>query len=97
MDFKPNAIYHIYNQGNNRQQIFFSEENYLFFIKKMRTYLLPYGDLLCYCLMPNHFHWLFYVREVILPVIVVGGAARGGCGGGGCGAPAAPPTTNIAP
>ena len=66
MKFQPNAIYHIYNQGNNRQQIFFSDENYLFFIKKMRAYLLPYGDLLCYCLMPNHFHWLFYVREVCL-------------------------------
>lgn len=64
MQFHPNAIYHIYNQGNNRQQIFFKPENYLFFLKKMREYLLPHGDLLCYCLMPNHFHWLMYVREV---------------------------------
>ncbi|MCC6462651.1 MAG: transposase [Saprospiraceae bacterium] len=63
MQFEPNVIYHIYNQGNNRQRIFFKEENYLFFLKKMREFLLPYGDLLCYCLMPNHFHWLMYVRE----------------------------------
>ena len=64
MHFTVNTVFHIYNQGNNRQQVFFQDENYLFFLKKMREYLLPYGDLLCYCLMPNHFHWLMYVRQV---------------------------------
>ena len=64
MRFEPHTIFHIFNQGNNRQPIFFRPENYLFFLKKMREHLLPHGDLLCYCLMPNHFHWLFYVREV---------------------------------
>ncbi|MEI6408623.1 MAG: hypothetical protein WCR52_04535 [Bacteroidota bacterium] len=68
MHFNPNTIYHIYNQGNNRQQIFFSHKNYLFFLQKMRDHLLPYGDLLCYCLMPNHFHWLFYVKKIIVTV-----------------------------
>lgn len=63
MHFEPNTIYHVYNQGNNRQRIFFKEENYLFFLKKMREYVSPYADFLCYCLMPNHFHWLVYVRE----------------------------------
>ncbi len=64
MRFEPDTIFHIYNQGNNRQPIFFKPDNYLFFQQKMRKYLLPHGDMLCYCLMPNHFHWLFYVREV---------------------------------
>ncbi|MBK6930487.1 MAG: transposase [Saprospirales bacterium] len=64
MYFEPNVIYHIYNQGNNRQRIFFNDENYLFFIKKMREFLLPHAEILCYCLMPNHFHWLVFVREV---------------------------------
>lgn len=68
MQFTENTIFHIYNQGNNRQQIFFNSENYLFFLRKMRDYLLPYGDLLCYCLMPNHFHWLMYVKEVTVSV-----------------------------
>jgi len=35
----------------------------------MRDYLLPYGDILCYCLMPNHFHWLMYVRKLEQEVI----------------------------
>jgi len=64
MDFYPNQLFHIYNQGNNRQRIFFSEENYELFLWKMRAHLLPFGDLVAYCLMPNHFHWLFYVRQV---------------------------------
>lgn len=62
MNFEEHGVYHVYNQGNNRRRIFFKEENYRYFIRKMRTHLLPYGDLLAYCLMPNHFHWLIHVR-----------------------------------
>jgi putative transposase len=69
MTFTPNSIFHIYNQGNNRERIFFRDENYLYFLRKMRVYLMPNGQLLCYCLMPNHFHWLFYVEQlsVLIP------------------------------
>lgn len=62
MKFEDHGVYHIYNQGNNRQRIFFKEANYRYFIRKMKTHLLPYGDLLAYCLMPNHFHWLLHAR-----------------------------------
>jgi putative transposase len=63
--------YHIYNRGNNRQDIFFERENYLFFLRRVRKYLV--GDtqtsevsktsevwttIIAYCLMPNHFHLL---------------------------------------
>jgi len=63
MPFEPNRIYHIYNQGNNKQAIFLKEENYLFFLQKMRRHILPNVHFLAYCLMPNHFHWLVYVKE----------------------------------
>ena len=56
-------IYHIYNQGNNRQKIFFNRENYFFFLGKMKEYIMPYADIMAWCLMPNHFHWMVYVRE----------------------------------
>lgn len=58
MHFETGDIYHIYNQGNNRQRIFFDRENYLFFLRKMREHLLPHVNILAYCLMPNHFHWM---------------------------------------
>jgi len=62
MEYLPTQIYHVYNQGNNRQKIFFKDENYLFFLRKIRTYWLPFADILCYCLMPNHFHFLAYTK-----------------------------------
>ena len=64
MNFEPEIVYHIFNQGNNKQQIFFRERNYLYFMEKMREYMLPYVDVLCYCLMPNHFHFLVVVNKV---------------------------------
>ena len=66
MQFEQGHIYHIYNQGNNRQRIFFTEENYMFFLQKMKKYLLPYCDILAWCLMPNHFHWMVYVHTTIV-------------------------------
>ncbi|HZJ73208.1 MAG TPA: hypothetical protein VFC87_00260 [Perlabentimonas sp.] len=66
MIFEKGHLYHIYNQGNNRQRIFFSRENYLFFLEKIRKHVLPYADVLAWCLMPNHFHIMVYVNEVEL-------------------------------
>jgi len=63
MQFENGHIYHIYNQGNNRQEIFFSRENYLFFLRKIRIYILPYADILAWCLMPNHFHFMVLVNH----------------------------------
>ena len=64
MNFYKNQLFHIYNQGNNRQKVFFTEANYLFFLWKMRMYLLLFGDFIAWCLMPNHFHWQFFVKEI---------------------------------
>ena len=63
MQFYENQLFHIYNQGNNKRKIFFTDENHLFFLWKMRAYLPPFGDLVAWTLMPNHFHWLFFVRK----------------------------------
>jgi putative transposase len=64
MNFQKGLIYHVFNQGNNRQQIFFNQRNYLFFLRKMEKHLKPHADILAYCLMPNHFHWLLHVHSV---------------------------------
>lgn len=63
MHFAPNEYYHVYNRGNNKQLIFFSDSNYLFFLKKIRDQLLPCADIVAYCLMPNHFHFLLQANE----------------------------------
>lgn len=59
---EKNIIYHLYNRGNNSQKIFFNRDNYLFFLKKVRKHLYPHCDILAYCLMPNHFHFLIYAN-----------------------------------
>ncbi len=63
MQLEKGYIYHIYNQGNNQRKIFFKRENYLFFIQKIEIYILPYADILAWCLMPNHFHLMVLIRE----------------------------------
>ena len=58
MFFKAGQLYHVYNRGNQKQRIFFSPSNYQYFIRKMEKYIVPRADLLSWCLMPNHFHFL---------------------------------------
>ena len=63
MRFKGGGMYHVYNQGNNRELIFFNTDNYVYFLRKMEGNLCKYCHLLAYCLMPNHFHWMIYVPK----------------------------------
>ncbi len=62
MEFKTTHRYHIFNRGNNKEKIFFSVSNYYLFIDKMKNYLLPYGDIIAWCLMPNHFHLMMEIN-----------------------------------
>jgi len=64
MYFEPGGIYHIYNQGNNRQLVYYNRENYIYFLRKLRIHIMPFADVLAWCLMPNHFHLMVEVREV---------------------------------
>jgi putative transposase len=63
MELHQGRFYHIYNRGNNKQPIFYTAENYLFFLRKMRTHILARAHFLAYCLMPNHLHWLVHIRN----------------------------------
>ncbi len=59
----PSYYYHIYNRGNNRGQIFFSDDNYRYFLKGYAEYIAPVADTFAYCLLPNHFHILVQINE----------------------------------
>jgi hypothetical protein len=60
--FLPDQYYHFYNRGNNRQEVFFERDNYLYFLRGMRKYLSGSMDVLAYCLMPTHYHLLVQVN-----------------------------------
>lgn len=70
------SYYHVYARGHGRKKLFRDEEDFTVFINLFARYLshspardrngAPYPhlagkvSLLCYCLMPNHFHLLLY-------------------------------------
>ena len=57
--FAPSDYYHIYNRGANREDIFFSRENFLHCLRLLGKYAESYlVTVIAYCLMPNHYHLL---------------------------------------
>ena len=60
---EENKFYHIYNRGNNKDLIFFEDENYRFFLERFNKYLRNFVNLYAYCLMPNHFHFLISLKS----------------------------------
>lgn len=57
--FQRDNFYHIFSRGNRKETIFFKDPDYQRFLSKTQEYKDKYGfDLVAYCLMPNHFHFL---------------------------------------
>ena len=63
MKIVAEEIYHIYNQGNNRETISYSHGNYLEFLNLFRKFVFPFCKVLSYCLMPNHYHFLIFATK----------------------------------
>ncbi len=60
---EPDKFYHIYNRANGNEKIFLNDGNYKFFLQKYLKYIEPIADTFCYCLMPNHFHFLIKIKS----------------------------------
>ena len=81
-------IYHVYNRGVNKADIFKAQKDYEVFLSRLKENLFPEFvdkkklswlekrrkllppnsfDLICYCLMPNHFHLLIQ-QKTDLPI-----------------------------
>lgn len=66
--FQKEAYYHVYNRGNRKQAIFLQVRDYERFLKRTKEYKKQFGiKILCYCLMPNHFHFLVQ-QETEIPL-----------------------------
>jgi len=61
MHFEKDHIYHVYNRSN--ETVFHCKDNYLFFTQKIRKLIYPVCDIIAWCLMPNHFHFLISANE----------------------------------
>lgn len=84
----PDGYYHVYNRGAGKQPIFLDDQDRSYFLHLLARYLDPNheerrgdgnsypkyeAELLCYCLMPNHFHLLFHLGD---DVQAISGAMR---------------------
>lgn len=61
MYFEQDALYHIYNRSN--ETVFYSRENYLYFLSKINQFVYPLCNIFAWVLMPNHFHFLIQATE----------------------------------
>lgn len=59
----PGYFYHIYNRGNNRENIFFEEKNYFYFLELWSKYVFPVAKTFAYVLLKNHFHFLVRIED----------------------------------
>lgn len=57
--FENGSFYHVYNRGNRKQQIFLGYKDYERFLNKTLEYKKKLNvNIVAFCLMPNHFHFL---------------------------------------
>ncbi len=57
------TFYHIYNRGNNHENIFVQERNYEYFLKLWWKHVSPVADTCAYCLLRNHFHIVVHIKN----------------------------------
>lgn len=59
-------FFHVYNRGNNKEEIFFEEKNYSFFLKLYQSFVSQNEAVLqTFCLLPNHYHFLLLILDEI--------------------------------
>ncbi len=56
--------YHIFNRGNNKNDIFIEQENYHYFLELLTKYITPIAAIFSYCLLKNHFHLLVRIKNI---------------------------------
>lgn len=65
------AMYHVMNQGNFRQAVFFEKQDFQYAYKLLERIVTNYGcKLHLFCLMTNHFHLLIEVDQIPLSRIM---------------------------
>ncbi|MFC2164330.1 transposase [Acidobacteriota bacterium] len=69
----PGALYHVFSRGNNKQQVFKSDRDYITFLERLKKYSERYQfKVYVYVLMPNHFHIVIETHIAPLSKIMQG-------------------------
>lgn len=57
--YRMNDLLHIYNRGNRKEEICKDIKDYVFFNNLLKKNFRDHHfDLVCFCIMPNHYHIL---------------------------------------
>ncbi len=83
-NYTEDTYYHVYNRGVEKRTIFLDEQDFRVFLNLLKRHLsentqhdnrgIAYEsysgkiELLAFCLMPNHFHLLFYLEKDVASV-----------------------------
>lgn len=57
------TFFHIYNRGNNHENIFVQPRNYAYFMDLWWKHTSLIAETWAYCLLRNHFHALVFIRN----------------------------------
>lgn len=58
--------YHIFNRGNNYENIFFRKQDYEMFIALLTKLIFPVSDIYAFALLPNHYHLLLRIKDDVV-------------------------------
>ena len=58
------TFFHIYNRGNNGENIFVQEKNYAYFMELWWKHTYQVFETWAFCLLRNHFHVVGYVKDL---------------------------------
>ena len=56
------TFYHIFNRGNNHENIFIQERNYAYFMELWWKHTSRIAETYAFCLLKNHFHVTGYIK-----------------------------------
>ena len=55
----PGYLYHVTQRGNNKQRVFFENNDYILYLKRIEEYAKKCKvKVYAYCLMNNHVHFI---------------------------------------
>lgn len=60
----PGSVYHIFNRAIGDEKLFKEQDNYRYFLDKYIHHIHPVATTMCWCLLPNHFHFMVQIRPI---------------------------------
>lgn len=67
----PGAVYHVTSRGDRQEPIFEDDQDRLIFLDTVAQALSRFdGQMLAYCLMDNHYHFVLHTRKANLSLLM---------------------------